>query len=94
MLSKTSSKKLQKWVSDWCELPAVSEAKRPPPQAVTKSVDRSKFARNHCYTVSLGYKVMLIKIKKQQILPFFLRVKKSFFVPAGMSLRVFFLIFD
>lgn len=71
MLSKTSSKKLQKWVCDWCELPAVSEAKCPPPQAVTKFVDRSKFARNHCYTVSLGYKVMLIKIKKQQILPIF-----------------------
>lgn len=93
MLSKTSSKKLQKWVSDWCELPAVSEAKCPPPQAVTKSVDRSKFARNHCYTVSLGYKVMLIKIKKQQILPIFLRVKTSFYARWNVAECVF-LIFD
>lgn len=93
MLSKTSSKKLQKWVSDWCELPAVSEAKCPPPQAVTKSVDRSKFARNHCYTVSLGYKVMLIKIKKQQILPIFLRVKTSFYAHWNVAECVF-LIFD
>ena len=93
MLSKTSSKKLQKWVSDWCELPAVSEAKCPPPQIVAKSVDRSKFARNHCCTVSLGYKVMLIKIKKQQILPFFCE-QKIFFCACWNVAECVFLIFD
>ena len=53
----TSSRMLQKWLSDERELADAREAKCPPPQQLTNSVDRFNSAQSHCYTASLGNKV-------------------------------------
>jgi len=85
----TSSKMLQKWLSDERELCCVREAKCPPPQQLTNFVDRFNSAQSHCYTASLGNKVRLFIIKKQLLSKVFLRLNLVFSVAYTATIIVF-----